>query len=98
MQLIDTKQKASGTVDIKEKIKNQNKMMDEMEKAEEKDREFVEFQLKILLQLRQKNLTFVAEQIAKEQSFLEKIEMAEKSVEQNRIKLENKLKAERKSL
>jgi hypothetical protein len=29
--------------DIKEKIQNQNKLMDEMERAEEKDREFVEF-------------------------------------------------------
>ncbi len=43
IRLIDTSQRESPSRDIKEKIQNQNKLMDEMERAEEKDREFVEF-------------------------------------------------------
>ena len=69
--------------------------MEEIEEAERKDREFVEFQLRILLQLRQKNLEFVAEQVQKEKTFLENIELAEASVEQNRLELEAKIKRER---
>ena len=80
---------------IREKIQNQNKLMEEIEEAERKDREFVEFQLRILLQLRQKNLEFVAEQVQKEKTFLENIELAEASVEQNRLELEAKIKRER---
>lgn len=40
---------AGKSSNIREKIHNQNKLMEEIEEAERKDREFVEFQLRILL-------------------------------------------------
>lgn len=40
----------------------------------------------------------MAEQVQKEKSFLEKIKLAEASVEQNRVKLEAKIKRERQTL
>lgn len=62
------------------------------------DKNFVEFQLNVLLSLRRKNLAIMGEQVQKEQTFLDKIVRAEQTVQENKIKLENRLKAERQSL
>ena len=70
----------------------------EQQAAQNEDREFVEFQLNVLLSLRRKNLAAISEQVQKEQNFLDKIILAEQSVQNNKVKLEAKLKAERQSL
>ena len=51
-----------------------------MEQDDLNDKNFVEFQLNVLLSLRRKNLAIMAEQVQKEQTFLEKIERAEQTV------------------
>ena len=85
-----------------EKIQFQNRLNDEneaaLQQADQNDKDFVEFQLNVLLSLRRKNLAIMGEQVQKEQTFLDKIELAEQTVQDNKVKLEEKLKAERESL
>ena len=85
-----------------EKIQFQNRLNDEneaaLQQADQNDKDFVEFQLNVLLSLRRKNLAIMGEQVQKEQTFLDKIELAEQTVQDNKIKLEARLKAERESL
>ena len=93
---------AQDRLDLMEKIQFQNRLNDENEAAMQQDnlndKNFVEFQLNVLLSLRRKNLAIMGEQVQKEQTFLDKIVRAEQTVQENKIKLENRLKAERQSL
>ena len=67
-----------------EKIQFQNRLNDEneaaLQQADQNDKDFVEFQLNVLLSLRRKNLAVMGEQVQKEQTFLDKIELAEQTV------------------
>lgn len=67
-----------------EKIQFQNRLNDEneaaLQQADQNDKDFVEFQLNVLLSLRRKNLAIMGEQVQKEQTFLDKIELAEQTV------------------
>lgn len=69
-----------------------------MQQADLTEKDFIEFQLNVLLSLRHKNLAILGEQVQKEQSFLDKIIRAEQTVKDNKIKLAARLKAERESL
>ena len=102
MQMEQDQIEAKERHELMEKIQFQNRLNDEneaaLQQADQNDKDFVEFQLNVLLSLRRKNLAIMGEQVQKEQTFLDKIELAEQTVQDNKVKLEEKLKAERESL
>ena len=75
---------AKNRLDLMEKIQYQNRLNDEneaaLQQADQNDKDFVEFQLNVLLSLRRKNLAIMGEQVQKEQTFLDKIVRAEQTV------------------
>lgn len=84
MQMERDQIEAKERHELMEKIQFQNRINDEneaaLQQADQNDKDFVEFQLNVLLSLRRKNLAIMGEQVQKEQTFLDKIELAEQTV------------------
>lgn len=84
MQMEQDQIEAKERHELMEKIQFQNRLNDEneaaLQQADQNDKDFVEFQLNVLLSLRRKNLAIMGEQVQKEQTFLDKIELAEQTV------------------